>query len=100
MGAGLVQEVAVEHEDLFAEVVSVRREARPRCISDDGRGARHLTPVAVEHLALHSRRRRVDPFEGVGVDRDALAEVGKNLHGPIMPRRQTRVRHGFRENRV
>jgi hypothetical protein len=53
----LVLEDAVQHEELLAPAMGVRREMAVRGVANDRGRARHLIPDAVEHSP-------VDPGDG------------------------------------
>ena len=71
IGAGgivavLVLKDAVQHQELLAAAMGVRREVAVPGVADDGGGAGHLVPDAVEHAAVH-------PGDGEGVQSSRAA---------------------------
>ena len=85
IGAGgivamLVLEDAVEHQELLAAAMGVRREMAVRGVADDRGGARHLVPDAVEHAAVHAWDRRRRPVQPGRMHRRASAEIRVEVH--------------------
>ncbi|GAC1629121.1 MAG: hypothetical protein NVS9B10_19870 [Nevskia sp.] len=78
--AELVLEHAVEHQDLLAAAMRVRREARARRVAHDARRARHFIAVAFEPAAQHAGLGRGAPGHVLGPDHDAAPVVGMQLH--------------------
>jgi hypothetical protein len=84
VGTELVFKHAVEHEELFAPAVHVWAEAAARCIAKDGRGARLLAAVALQHASLNAGHGGVLPRHDTTIDHGAAFEIsvdGECLHG-------------------
>jgi hypothetical protein len=77
----LVLKDAVKHQELLAAAVGVGREMAVRGVVDDGGGARHLVPDAVEHAPVHPLDRRGHPVQPRRVHRCASVEVRVEVHG-------------------
>src|SRR5258708_7750453 len=81
--AVLVLEHAVEHEELFAAAMRVRREAGAQGVAHDRGRARHLAAHAIEHAALDAGDRRPRPGEARRVDDGAAGGACGAIHSGL-----------------
>jgi hypothetical protein len=73
--AGLVLELAREHDELFAARMRVRRETRAGQVLDDAGGTAGLGALALQPAAAHAIGGRSLPGERRGVDHQTPSEV-------------------------
>ena len=81
--AALVLKDALEHDIFLAAAMGVGGEGTIRIIADDRRRAGNLVADPVEHAAVNAGRRRCLPVDLVGMQHDALCEIGIQFHNRV-----------------
>ncbi|MCY1428770.1 hypothetical protein D9M71_446670 [compost metagenome] len=81
IGAVLVLEHALQHEEFLAGRMAVLGETAARGIADDGGRPRLFLADAIEHPPLHPRRRTRRPVQPGGMHQRALAQIVVQSHG-------------------
>ncbi|MOA18711.1 hypothetical protein D3C78_1390480 [compost metagenome] len=81
IGAVLVLEHALQHEEFLAGRMAVLGEATARRITHDGRRPRLLLADAIKHPPRHPRRRTRRPVQPGGMHQRAPAQIVVQSHG-------------------